>query len=339
MTSSLSRREWLAALGAMPLRAGGTGRKSLLLDRRVVERAEGVRLLPGPIRKERANPLFREDKPWEPRFDNLYANVLRDPADGLYKCWYSPFIVDSKTTGTPLADRAAHPYLGEPKAVREMGICYAVSKDGTAWEKPELGLVEFNGSRRNNLVLRADPKLGEPHGAGIARDDHDPDPARRYKMVFNRAGRGPRFMSVGFSADGLHWDRFVETRSMEAPGDTHNNWFWSPSLQRYVVITRLFQHKPHFERLVARSESIDFVNWSKAEVILRALPSEPKRQTYAMPSFAYENVYLGLVMMLNLNGRYDTGGLRTRLERGFDSLGTHCARCAADPAGRGGLVR
>ena len=31
-------------------------------------------------------------------------------------------------------------------------VCFAKSKDGFSWEKPILGLVEFNGSKENNLV-------------------------------------------------------------------------------------------------------------------------------------------------------------------------------------------
>src|SRR5262249_53109552 len=31
-------------------------------------------------------------------------------------------------------------------------ICYATSKDGATWVKPNLGLVEFNGSKENNIV-------------------------------------------------------------------------------------------------------------------------------------------------------------------------------------------
>ena len=27
-----------------------------------------------------------------------------------------------------------------------MGVCYAFSTDGIRWQKPELGLLEFNGS-------------------------------------------------------------------------------------------------------------------------------------------------------------------------------------------------
>ena len=103
------------------------------------------------------------------------------------------------------------------------------------------------------------------------QDDHESDPSRRYKMVFNRYDRqrepgdpNRRYMSAGFSPDGIHWRDFHDCREMEAPGDTHSNWFWSPDRSRYVVITRLFQQKP-FERLVARSESADFLHWSKAE--------------------------------------------------------------------------
>ena len=31
-------------------------------------------------------------------------------------------------------------------------MAYAESDDGITWRKPELGLSEFNGSKRNNLV-------------------------------------------------------------------------------------------------------------------------------------------------------------------------------------------
>ena len=55
-----------------------------------------------------------------------------------------------------------------PPRGREMAICYAVSKDGITWEKPELGLVEFEGSQQNNILWR------EPHGAGVFKDYHEP---------------------------------------------------------------------------------------------------------------------------------------------------------------------
>ena len=248
----------------------------LLLDDRLIDRLDNARLALGSIKKHPANPLFREDKPWEPRFDNLYANVLYDEQDKLYKCWYSPFIVDKAARETAQADRRRVPYR---PGIREMGVCYAISKDGLAWEKPVLGLVEFQGSKANNLVVRG------PHGAGVFRDDHDPDPQRRYKMFYQG-------MAVRFSPDGLNWSDAVPCRDIEARGDTHNNAFWSPELNKYVGITRLF----FGQRIVARSESPDFVHWLKAAEVLRG---DKQNQTYAMPVFRYADVYLGLVMILS----------------------------------------
>ena len=43
-------------------------------------------------------------------------------------------------------------YTGHDKDNRRL-VCYAVSRDGVEWKKPNLGLVEYNGSRDNNLVL------------------------------------------------------------------------------------------------------------------------------------------------------------------------------------------
>ena len=60
-------------------------------------------------------------------------------------------------------------------------LCYAESDDGITWTKPALGQVLFKGSRANNA-------LDLPHtivsGAAVIKDDADPDPARRYKMVY-----------------------------------------------------------------------------------------------------------------------------------------------------------
>src|SRR5690606_1780260 len=121
------------------------------------------------------NPLFTEDRPWEKRFDNLYGNVLYDVDEKLYKCWYSPFIIDHSAKGMSLKERQA-PYQSPDD--REMGICYATSKDGIRWDKPNLGLVEYEGSKANNIVWRG------PHGGGVFRDDQEENPNRRYKVIY-----------------------------------------------------------------------------------------------------------------------------------------------------------
>ena len=88
-----------------PLHAEAERTKFLLLDGRIIERVENAKLAVGTYKKHSQNPLFAEEKSWEPRFDNLYANVLYDEEDQVYKCWYSPFIIDESTTNTAKQDR------------------------------------------------------------------------------------------------------------------------------------------------------------------------------------------------------------------------------------------
>ncbi len=64
----------------------------LLLDSRVIESKANVHLTVGVAHKDKNNPLFKEDKPWEPRFDNPYCSVIYDEEEKIYKCWYSIFI-------------------------------------------------------------------------------------------------------------------------------------------------------------------------------------------------------------------------------------------------------
>jgi hypothetical protein len=261
--------------------------KYLLLDSRIIDTTQNAKLTLGQTKKHPANPLFEEDKPWEARFDNLYANVIYDQEEKIYKCWYSPFIIDNSAKGMTLEQRKK-PYNAPDKRV--MAVCYATSKDGIKWDKPELEIVDFNGSKKNNIVWRKVSGIGEhwggPHGGGIFKDSMDLDPSRRYKALI----KGD-LISVGFSADGLHWDKVVACPEADVAGDTHNNAFWAPTLNKYVGITRSWGNK--YGRQVARTESDDFLKWTKAEVVLEGL--DKNFQTYAMPVFFHGGVYLGLV--------------------------------------------
>lgn len=273
---------WAAtATAAIPIRS-----TYLVLDDRVVDRADNVILKVGTVTKSPANPLFGEDRPWEVRFDNVYPNIAYDETTSRYECWYSPFIVDELTAGTPKTQRGAVSYHSTP--TREMGLCYSISNDGVQWTKPELGVVEFAGSKRNNLVLRYS------HGAGVLKDVHDADPSRRYKTFGGQQipGQKRRFQ-VSFSADGVHWAEPLFCPEIGVEGDTHNNAIWAPELGKYVGITRRWLAG---ERLVMRAESTDFVHWSIATEVLKG---DRLNQTYAMPIVAYQNLYLGFVMVLN----------------------------------------
>ena len=252
--------------------------KYLLLDSRIIESTVNAKLEVGIVEKHKNNPLFVEDKPWEKRFDNFYGNVIYDKEEGLFKCWYSPFIVDHSSQGMSIEQRSIE-YKSPPG--RDMGICYAISKNGLVWEKPNLGVVEFEGSMENNIIWKG------PHGAGIFKDVLDPNPYRKYKTIFQG-------LFVSFSENGINWSQKNHIEGIKVAGDTHNNAFWAPTLEKYVGITRTFGD---LGRQVTRIESDDFINWSNEEVVLKG--ENKNLQPYSMPVFFYSGVYLGLVAIHN----------------------------------------
>ncbi|MTV80800.1 hypothetical protein GM546_13195, partial [Streptococcus pneumoniae] len=92
--------------------------------------------------------FFTEEKPWEIRFDNSYPNVFFDDLAGVYRCYYSTFTDDEESEKYSLEERKERQYL--PRAKRIVSLCYAESKDGVNWVKPNLGITEFRGSTENN---------------------------------------------------------------------------------------------------------------------------------------------------------------------------------------------
>lgn len=94
---------------------------------------------------------------------------------------------------------------------------YAESTDGIHWTGPELGLVDYKGNTRNNLLHftpKPDFSLTEPLYSSVLYEPDGPDPNKRYKMAlygrfYDRKDTGhTKAMSTiypYFSADGLRW--------------------------------------------------------------------------------------------------------------------------------------
>ena len=264
----------------------------LLIDPRAIESSDGARLTLGKVAKSRANPLFREEgcaappRPWEARLDNVYPSVIYDQQARLFKCWYKSFIIDAASGTTALSERPTRTYYG---GEREEGLLYATSRDGLHWDKPRLGIIDFAGSRENNIVMRR--VTHGLHAGGVLQDEIDPDPARRYKFIH----RNPRLgrMAACFSADGLQWSQPQPWTQHDAVGDTHNNALWSPQLARYVCVTRGWSAGDFRGlRTVLRSESSDFLNWTQPVEVLRG--ADAHDQIYSMPIAPYGDVYIGL---------------------------------------------
>jgi hypothetical protein len=177
-------------------------------------------------------------------------------------------------------------------------MCYAESKDGVNWTKPELGLVEFNGGTKNNICLIE----GEPYSMtrvndflSVLHEPDEPDPARRYKCAFiahmpyddikgGMSQIGVKERRVGAtvcatSADGLKW-KVVGDRPANAGGER----FEVSSLYRfggfYYSTGQLIApwswraDGSDAGRVMLAYRSPDFKTWSRAKALAYARPGQ-----------------------------------------------------------------
>ena len=178
------------------------------------------------------NPVLSPDKPWEGKGGRARAAVFSDgvwfdPQDNLFKMWYWA----GRNSEAPLSS----------------DTCLATSRDGIAWEKPELDIVPGT-----NVVLRdEDPVMR--NSSTVWLDDLEKDPAKRWKMFrvvkrsnFNR-------VRVSTSPDGVHWTTVGDTDDV---GD-RTTVFQNPFRNRWVYGIR--SGTPDVGRCRVYCESIDLV--------------------------------------------------------------------------------
>jgi hypothetical protein len=210
----------------------------------------------------------------------FYGAVVREDG-GRYRMWYYACHWEDRPnpSGNPL-DGNLH----------EGPTCYAESDDGVHWTKPELGQVEWRGSRRNNVVALSDLRT---LGVHVIRDDKDPRPARKYKMVYECWAASRNFWTVrtATSPDGSAW-----TPGPELPYD---GFFEQASLYEFGGGYYINGH------ILGRSEgghhscrqgyalySPDFDRWLPecADSFLVAEPADPAERGHVKP---YDQVHIG----------------------------------------------
>ena len=180
-------------------------------------------------------------------------------------------------------------YLGQGDDDRwHQRVCLAKSLDGYNWEKPELGLVEYNGATRNNIVNMLD---GEHHivACVVYYEPDDPNPARRFKAVIETT-KYPKLFSVVFSEDGLQWheaDRQPDVPSCEMSGGTKFNGC-------YYLSGHGGRHFGSLRQLVMFA-SYDFEHWIEASCLgFRRESIPPRPMVYG--DHQGEQVHLGAAL-------------------------------------------
>lgn len=140
------------------------------------------------IRNRSEEPLLRPEMPWEGHCING-CTVIR--IGERWRMWYAAYDLDH--------ERDDDGYL-----------CYAESTDGTHWTRPDLGLVEYQGSKSNNIIISG-PQM-DGYSFSCVFLDEGRDANEKYKMVWHRFVNGEPAWWVygGVSSDGIRWSLLPE---------------------------------------------------------------------------------------------------------------------------------
>ena len=211
-----------------------------------------------PIRREK---VLVHDEPWEGNGCD-YHNFFYDKEYGKYRMYYLGW----KTND-----------VGQ--IVGKIYPCYAESTDGIHWEKPSLGLVEFEGSKDNNIL-----KDYSVDNFMVFRDENpECRKGEEYKCVLQATksvdGANKHYLKCMFSSDGINFTDGYEITDCGA-FDSLNVAFWDKEAQIYRCYFRGFHpmgsKNPEMSapydwktdvRDIRYSESKDFKEWSKPRIL------------------------------------------------------------------------
>ena len=117
-----------------------------------------------PARVQMA-PVLAPTEPWEGTSVVTWGTAHYDPATGLFKLWYEAWNAE------------------RPQPLVSL-VCYATSTDGVTWDKPDLGLFEWEGSRANNIcwMMRESAPWDYLDSPQVLVDPQAPE-SERYRMV------------------------------------------------------------------------------------------------------------------------------------------------------------
>ncbi|MGC9319909.1 MAG: hypothetical protein ACP5KN_17890 [Armatimonadota bacterium] len=218
-------------------------RLELFVDDFLIEHMEGLDLrLHTP---QRQGTVICLDRPWEGSLCGYPAVV---PWEGGWRMYYR---------GWP--DEGGPAY-----------VCVAESEDGIEWSRPSLGLIEFEGSADNNVILSDETMAGErgAHNFAPVRDTRPGVPEQeQYKALAYGPDVGERLHSLQAyaSADGIHWQQLNDGEPVFRASDpkvmldSQNVGFWDEVAGEYRLFGRTWIGPV---RHIFLSRSDDFIHWS-----------------------------------------------------------------------------
>ena len=179
---------------------------------------------------------------------------IKDSQTGEFHCWYEDWDIN------PIGLVGSKADIHDPSVSRSR-LCYAKSKDGFKWLKPELNLF-LNKGEKTNIVLGPsfdnDNDFGSIHCPSVLEDPLEKNPSKKFKMIFqhilpndrdefltqDNAGRFENLsspMRLAFSPDGINWEIDPQNLNFGGLGPKLGDVVvisFDPKFGRYVLNTR-----------------------------------------------------------------------------------------------------
>lgn len=249
------------------------------------------------------NPVIVPKHAWEHR-RIPYGSVWYSAQEKKFRCWYLTLNIYDSRPGFRGYRKEYHVPIHEAAF-----ICYAESDDGVHWRKPELGLHEFGGSKKNNIVL---PCPGTHFDStSVMHTPHDRE--RPWKMISfiglwpykkeliekqwgdTRFGIKRHGHYVWSSEDGIHWEPLNGGESVLRANDRSMFW-WDSEKKIYVGAAKMSLDGKRAQRC---AWSRDAVNWTITPDWIHVADEHdhPGDEAEAAYGFNYGNQYLGFCEM------------------------------------------
>lgn len=265
--------------------------RQLFVDDYLISRTDLKRTWHHPVKFE-DNPVLKPETPWE---INEGGNATTRPNGGgiwwdddekVFKLWYEGGWLHS--------------------------VCYATSKDGIHWDRPELDVVPGT-----NIVLPLDNPCYRPDSWSVVRDPHTKKTDELYKLMLHRPCAEPRGAAEGVccvSPDGIHWKEITKL----GPSGDRSTLFYDPFREKWVYSlrsawlnegetkgrrNRMYYATDDFTKghnLFWKGNQYSAEKWLQADDRDLIDPSVadpaifPKTQLYCFDAVAYESLMLGL---------------------------------------------
>ncbi len=269
--------------------------KHLFIDGRHVQFADKVSFkFHKPVKEE--GPVITPEYPWEGDRVQIWNAPVWSEARSCWRMWY---------------------FGGD-----ELLPLYAESYDGLRWRKPELGLFEWRGSKKNNIV-NPGFSVKTPKGNRIVLVEDEQGKDSGYRGLTFVKG----CLKALYSSDGLEW---TPVEGVNLPtGDEYRLGYDSIQRRFAATVKILGAPVPELGRAVRISLSHDFREWTEPELAfwaderdredgstliekviedkdrlspLHVSPEHYFTDIYYMPVFTYGDSYIGLPVIFNQSG-------------------------------------